>query len=54
MVEHMSSFVRGNPTLVCVKSTGLFMIIKVLFISNDMFLIKIYSMENSLHKSKHK
>lgn len=28
----------------CVKTTGLFMTINVLFISNDMFLIKIYSM----------
>lgn len=53
MVEYTSSFVRGNTALVCVKSTSLFMTINVLFISNDMFLIKIYSMETSLHKSKH-
>lgn len=45
MVAYTSIFVRGNPTLVSVKTTGLFMTINVLFISNDMFLIKIYSME---------
>lgn len=52
MVEYASTFVRRNPTLVCVKTTGLFMTLNVLFISNDLFLIKIYSMETSLHKSK--
>lgn len=40
-------------TLVCLETTCLFMTINVLFISNDLFLIKIYSMEISLHKSKH-
>lgn len=54
MVEYASNFVRGNSTLVCVKTTGLFKTVNVPFISNDMFLIKIYSMETSLHKSKHK
>lgn len=41
-----SQLARGNPALVCIKTTGLFMTINVLFISNDMFLIKNYSMEN--------
>lgn len=53
MVEYISSFVKGNPAVVCAKMTCLFMTINVLFISNDMFLIKIYSMETSLHKPKH-
>lgn len=44
MVKYNSSFVRERPTLVCVKTTGLLMTTNVLFISNDMFLIKIYSM----------
>lgn len=51
VVEYISSSVAGNPTLMCVKMTCLFMTINVLF--NDLFLIKIYGMDISLHESKH-
>lgn len=44
MVKNNSSFVRGSQTLVWVETTVLLMTINVLFISNDMFLIKLYSM----------
>lgn len=48
VVEYISSFVGGNPMLVCVKMTCLFMTINVLF--NDLFLIKICGMDTSLHE----
>lgn len=51
VVEYISSSVAGNPTLMCVKMTCLFMNINVLF--NDLFLIKIYGMGISLRESKH-